>query len=55
MMKTMFEIPSDETIKECRITKDSILGLAEPIVVRSTDGARETKSVKENVGDLKNA
>jgi len=34
MMKVMYEIPSDETIKECRITKDSILGLSEPVVVR---------------------
>ena len=34
MTKVMFEIPSDDTIKECRITKDSILGLSEPIVVR---------------------
>ncbi|MCR4648480.1 MAG: ATP-dependent Clp protease ATP-binding subunit ClpX [Lachnospiraceae bacterium] len=34
MMKTMYEIPSDDTIKECTITKDSILGLSEPLVVR---------------------
>ncbi len=34
MMKTMFEIPSDDSITECHITKDSILGLSEPVVVR---------------------
>ena len=34
MMKTMYEIPSDDTIEECHITKDSILGLSEPVIVR---------------------
>ncbi|MCR5847182.1 MAG: ATP-dependent Clp protease ATP-binding subunit ClpX [Lachnospiraceae bacterium] len=34
MTKVMFDIPSDESIKECRITKDSILGLSEPVVTR---------------------
>ena len=26
MMDTMFQVPSDETIKECRITRDAVLG-----------------------------
>ena len=34
MTKVMFEIPSDDTIAECHITKDSILGLSEPVVIR---------------------
>lgn len=34
MMDVMFEIPSDDTIEECRITKDSILGKSEPVVKR---------------------
>jgi len=34
MTKIMFEIPSDDTITECHITKDSILGLSEPLVVK---------------------
>ena len=34
MTKVMYEIHSDETIKECRITKDSILGISEPEVIR---------------------
>ena len=29
MMDTMFTVPSDETIKECRITKEAVLGTAE--------------------------
>ncbi len=26
MMDTMFTVPSDKTIKECRITKEAVLG-----------------------------
>ena len=35
MMDTMFRVPSDETIKECRITKETVLGTGEH---RSTSG-----------------
>ena len=34
MMDTMFTVPSDKTIKECRITKESVLGLEEPKYTR---------------------
>ena len=34
MMDTMFCVPSDETIKECRITKDVVKGKAEPLYER---------------------
>ena len=34
MMDTMFKVPSDETIKECRITKDAVLGKSEPLYLR---------------------
>ena len=37
MMDVMYEIPSDDTITECRVTKDSIEGDGEPIVIRNTD------------------
>ena len=30
MMDTMFTVPSDETIKECRITKEAVLGTETP-------------------------
>ena len=30
MMDTMFTVPSDKTIKECRITKEAVLGVEEP-------------------------
>ena len=39
MTKVMFEIPSDDSIAECHITKDSILGLSEPVVVRKGENA----------------
>ena len=31
MMDTMFKVPSDETIKECRITKDVVKGTGKPL------------------------
>lgn len=34
MMNTMYEIPSDETIEECVVTKDAVDGIGEPLVVR---------------------
>ncbi|HJA13017.1 MAG TPA: ATP-dependent Clp protease ATP-binding subunit ClpX [Candidatus Mediterraneibacter merdipullorum] len=37
MMDTMFRVPSDKTIKECRITEDAVLGKGEPMYLR--DGA----------------
>ena len=34
MMDTMFKVPSDETIKECRITKDVVNGKSKPLYQR---------------------
>ena len=34
MMDTMFTVPSDKTIKECRITREAVLGLEEPKYTR---------------------
>ena len=34
MMDTMFEIPSDETIKHCKITKEVVNGNGQPIIDR---------------------
>ena len=34
MMDVMYEIPSDDTIRECKITKAAVDGTGEPIVVR---------------------
>ena len=34
MMDTMYEIPSDETIKHCKITKEVVNGNGQPIIER---------------------
>ena len=43
MTKIMFEIPSDDSIAECHITKESILGLSEPVVVRKGENVSVAK------------
>ena len=37
MMDTMFAVPSDKTIKECRITKEAVLGVEEPKYTRDSE------------------
>ena len=37
MMDTMFTVPSDKTIKECRITKETVLGVEEPKYTRDSE------------------
>ena len=37
IMDTMFTVPSDKTIKECRITKEAVLGLEEPKYTRDSE------------------
>ena len=34
MMDVMYEIPSDDTIRECKITKEAVEGTDKPIVIR---------------------
>lgn len=53
MMDVMFEIPSDETIEKCIITKDCILGKAEPKLIyrEAVDGQRNTKK-KSRKGEI---
>ena len=34
MMDVMYEIPSDDTIRECKITKEAVEGTSEPVVIR---------------------
>ena len=40
MMDTMYQVPSDETIKECRITRDAVEGKAEPMYFRDGEERR---------------
>ena len=37
MMDTIFTVPSDKTIKECRITKEAVLGVEEPKYTRDSE------------------
>ena len=37
MTDTMFTVPSDKTIKECRITKEAVLGVEEPKYTRDSE------------------
>ena len=34
MMDVMYQIPSDDTIRECKITKQAVEGTSEPVVIR---------------------
>ena len=40
MMDTMYQVPSDETIKECRITRDVVEGKGEPLYLRDGEERR---------------
>lgn len=40
MMDTMYEVPSDETIKECRITKEAVNGTGKPLYLRDGEERR---------------
>ena len=43
MMDVMFEIPSDKTIRECIVTKDSVLGKSVPLVVHQEQALKEAR------------
>ena len=42
MMDTMFTVPSDKTIKECRITKEAVLGVEEPKYIRDSEDRKSS-------------
>lgn len=44
MMDTMYNIPSDETIEECIITKDAVEGNSEPLIIRKGEGKRRLET-----------
>ncbi len=37
MMNTMYHVPSDDTIRGCRITKEAVQGLADPVYIRDDE------------------
>ncbi|MGN0166399.1 MAG: ATP-dependent Clp protease ATP-binding subunit ClpX [Acetatifactor sp.] len=44
MMDTMYNIPSDETIEECIITKEAVEGTSEPLVIRKGESRRKLET-----------
>jgi len=46
----MYQVPSDETIKECRITRDVVEGKGEPLYLR--DGEERRSFRKATIGRL---
>jgi ATP-dependent Clp protease ATP-binding subunit ClpX len=46
MMDVMYRIPSDETITECVITKASVEGISEPMLVKAGNQERLEKKAK---------
>lgn len=56
MMDAMFEVPSDEEIKECIITKEAVLGEEQPKLILRNNEVRllpeKKKTVKETEGEI---
>ena len=48
MMDVMFEIPSDDTIQKCTITKEAAEGTEKPTVVRLAESADLKKKLKKD-------
>ena len=46
MMDVMFEIPSDDTIEKCIITKDAVLKKTKPIVIHKGEADKDKKAKK---------
>ncbi|MBE6015448.1 MAG: ATP-dependent Clp protease ATP-binding subunit ClpX [Lachnospiraceae bacterium] len=49
MMDLMYRVPSDDTITECIITKASVEGDNEPVIVYNTDGPIKKMSSKRKI------
>ncbi len=48
MMDAMYEVPSDDEVKECIITKESVTGDEEPVMVLVNDEIRRTSRRTKN-------
>lgn len=49
MMNAMFEVPSDNEIRECIITKESVTGEEEPLLILKNDEIRHTIRTKNEI------
>ena len=45
MNMTMYEVPSDETVTSCLVTKESVEGLAEPELTRENNASGENEQL----------
>ena len=59
MMDTMYQVPSDETIKECRITRDVVEGKGEPLYLRDGEERRsfltsQSAKLRTNIQNIDN-
>ena len=57
MLDVMYEIPSNDKISQCIITKDSILGKERPKLVEGERKAKDKKDspLRAQKGDIENA
>ncbi|MDO4166481.1 MAG: ATP-dependent Clp protease ATP-binding subunit ClpX [Eubacteriales bacterium] len=51
MQDAMYEVPSDESIQECIITKEAVLGEEDPKLVTENDEVKSVKTVKRPEGE----
>lgn len=49
MMDLMYRVPSDDTIKECIITKASVDGESDPVIVYDTEGVQRKQSTTRKI------
>lgn len=52
MMNAMYEVPSNEEVVECIITKDSALGEAEPLLITREEAEKRISSEKKDEGEI---
>ena len=43
MNEVMYEVPSDETIARCTITKDAVMGTGKPVIEYRTDEVKKAQ------------
>ena len=49
IMEQMYEIPSDDTVVSCRITKDMVDGVAGPIIERSDEPRTKKNASRKRI------
>ncbi len=52
MMNAMYEVPSNEEVTECIITKEAALGEAEPVLIADGEEMKQISSEKKEEGEI---